>query len=526
MILIVDDKQENIFSLKKILELNAFEVDTALSGEEALKKILKNDYTLIILDVQMPGMDGFEVAEAISGLNKTKNLPILFLSAVNTHKKFVAKGFESGGIDYLTKPFDPDILILKVKTFYRLYQQSRQLVEAHANLQEEVEIRKKTEKSLLETVEQLHSTLESIPQIAFTAKPEGSIEFVNQHWYQYAVDNKTFPVTPKGQKPVMDIWQECIPLQQPCTCEVQIKEKASDNYNYFLLRIIPVFVQQKLIKWVGTFTNIHEQKLLNEFLEEKVSERTHELVEANKNLEASNNDLLQFASVASHDLKEPLRKIMIFSDLITEKYNTDESLKGHLNKINQSSRRMDMLIEDILSFSKLSSPAPFEYDDLNLVLKEVLADLELTISQKQASIKYSQLPCIDMLPGLMRQLFQNLLTNALKFVEAGVEPIIEICSELTNELSISSPPGPQGMFCRITFSDNGIGFEQEFAEKIFSMFQRLNPKELYEGTGIGLTIVKKIVEKHNGIISARSKLNEGSHFTIVLPIKQTTKQAN
>jgi CheY-like chemotaxis protein len=439
MILIVDDKQENIFSLKKILELNAFEVDTALSGEEALKKILKNDYYLIILDVQMPGMDGFEVAEAISGLNKTRNLPILFLSAVNTHKKFVTKGFESGGIDYLTKPFDPDILLLKVKNFYRLYQQSRQLAEAHAKLQDEVEIRKKTEKSLLETVEQLHSTLESIPQIAFTAKPEGSIEFVNQHWYHYATDNRTFPDTPPGQKAVMDIWQECIPTQRPCTSEVQIKQKGSDMYNYFLLRIIPVFVQQKLIKWVGTFTNIHEQKLLNEFLEEKVAERTHELVEANKHLEVSNNDLLQFASVASHDLKEPLRKIMIFSNLINEKYEADEGLKNHLNKIHQSSRRMDMLIEDILSFSKLSTPATFEYSDLNPVLKEVLADLELTIAEKQATIKYAQLPCIDMLPGLMRQLFQNLLTNALKFVEQGIKPNIEICSELTNELSYESP---------------------------------------------------------------------------------------
>ena len=121
MILIVDDKRENILSLKKILEINDFKVDTASSGEEALLKILKNAYFLIILDVQMPGMDGFEVAEAISGTSKTKDIPIIFLSAVNTEKKFITKGYASGAIDYITKPFDPDILILKVKTFYRLY---------------------------------------------------------------------------------------------------------------------------------------------------------------------------------------------------------------------------------------------------------------------------------------------------------------------------------------------------------------------------------------------------------------------
>src|SRR3954453_11711288 len=116
MILIVDDQKENIFSLKSILEIHKFMVDTAASGEEALKKILKNTYSLIILDVQMPGMDGFEVAEAISGFSKSRDIPIIFLSAVNTDKKFITKGYASGGIDYITKPFDPDILILKVKT--------------------------------------------------------------------------------------------------------------------------------------------------------------------------------------------------------------------------------------------------------------------------------------------------------------------------------------------------------------------------------------------------------------------------
>jgi signal transduction histidine kinase len=145
MILIVDDTPENIYSLKKILELNAFPVDTALSGEEALKKILKNSYFLIILDVQMPGMDGFEVAETISGYSKTKDIPIIFLSAVNTDKKFVTKGYASGGLDYVTKPFDPDILLLKVKTFYRLYQQNQELTKIQSALLTEIESRKAAE---------------------------------------------------------------------------------------------------------------------------------------------------------------------------------------------------------------------------------------------------------------------------------------------------------------------------------------------------------------------------------------------
>ena len=147
MILIVDDKSENIIALKRILEQHQFNVDTALSGEEALKKVLKNSYHLIILDVQMPGLDGFEVAESISGYSKTKDIPIIFLSAVNVNKQFISKGYASGGRDYLVKPFDPDVLILKIKTFIKLYEQTRELQEMQKVLVEEIEFRKQAERT-------------------------------------------------------------------------------------------------------------------------------------------------------------------------------------------------------------------------------------------------------------------------------------------------------------------------------------------------------------------------------------------
>lgn len=146
MILIVDDTPENLISLKKVLEKNNFEVDTASSGEEALKKVLKNEYVLIILDVQMPGMDGFEVAEAISGYSKARETAIIFLSAANTENKFITKGYSSGGLDYITKPVDMDILLLKVKTFYRIYEQSRKLIEIQKALLDEIEFRKQAER--------------------------------------------------------------------------------------------------------------------------------------------------------------------------------------------------------------------------------------------------------------------------------------------------------------------------------------------------------------------------------------------
>jgi len=145
MILIVDDTPENLISLKKVLEKHDFEVDTASSGEEALRKVLRNEYVLIILDVQMPGMDGFEVAEAISGYSKAKETAIIFLSAANTETRFITKGYSSGGLDYITKPVDMSVLLLKVKTFYRIYEQSRKLIEIQTALLEEIEFRKQAE---------------------------------------------------------------------------------------------------------------------------------------------------------------------------------------------------------------------------------------------------------------------------------------------------------------------------------------------------------------------------------------------
>ena len=179
-----------------------------------------------------------------------------------------------------------------------------------------------------------------------------------------------------------------------------------------------------------------------------------------------------------------------------------------------------MLIEDLLHYSKLSSPSVFEFRDLNSIVTEVLSDLELTMTEKQVKVNRKELPHMDVYPGLIRQLFQNLLSNAFKFSRPGVRPEIQISGEFTSELSFETPAVDEGRFCRLTISDNGIGFNPQYAEKIFSMFQRLHSKEVYEGTGIGLTIVKKIVEKHNGIIRAQSEDDQGAAFIMVFPVKQ------
>lgn len=410
MILIVDDKHENLFSLKSLLQLYAYEVDTASSGEEALKKILKNDYAVLILDVQMPGMDGFEVAEAVTGLNKTKDIPIIFLSAVNIDKRFITKGYQSGGVDYITKPFDNDLLLLKVKSFYRLYEQKRDLKLFQEKLKQEIEARKKSQQE---------------------------VEHVNL------------------------------------------------------------------------------------LLEQKVEERTKDLVRSNKDLAARNEELAQYAYLASHDLQEPLRKIIIFSKMIDDKYlaNSPEA-KDKMAKVIASSERMRNLINDFLSYSKLSAASHFSPVDLNEIIKEALSDLELMIEEKQAEIKLECLPSIEAVPGQVRQVFQNLLSNAIKFARKDSNPNIRIWSELVAERSLDAPADAKGNYVRINISDNGIGLDESYFEKIFVIFQRLHGVGEYEGTGIGLAIVKKIVERHNGLIGVKSKEGAGATFTILLPVKQ------
>ena len=513
MILIVDDKAENIFSLKRTLEFNGFEVDTADSGEEALKKILKNSYSLIILDVQMPGMDGFEVAEALSGYSKAADIPIIFLSAVNTDKKFITKGYTSGGVDYIVKPVDPDIFILKVKTLNRLYEQNRELNRVRLYLLEEVEVRKQAEKTLVKTMKEHRSILESIPQIAFTLTPDGEIEFVNEHWYIYSDDAGRMPQFHDEDHKASEGFMKALETGSVFVAEVRIRNKYSGAFRYHLLKMIPVKQGIVVVKWVGTFTDIQEQKAANENLEIKVRERTEELLKKNRQLETSNHELQQFASVASHDLKEPLRKIQVFSSIVRDRFlnNTPASFH-HLDRVIEASQKMSELINDLLDYSRLSMNALYKDTDLTELVAEVVNNLEFSITEKNASVTVGEMPTIAVIPGQIRQVFQNLISNSLKFSRKDVHPVISISSECTDNL-------PDDI-CTLIVQDNGIGFDEKYLDKIFTIFQRLNAKEDYEGTGIGLAIVKKIVEKHSGTITARSIQGQGAKFIITLPVRQ------
>lgn len=524
MILIVDDKKENILPLKKILELNKFDVDFAESGEEALRKLLKQTYSLVILDVQMPGMDGYEVASLVSGHSKSKDTPIIFLSAVNKEKTFVTKGYESGGIDYITKPVDPDILLLKVKTFHKLYEQKRELKITHDLLSKEIEARKHAQENLAIQMKELNSVLKALPQIAFTIARDGEIVYVNEQWYDYS-ENKTFPQTHPEDQAVCEAWNIHFSKGMEFNSEIRLKHPSTNIYRYFLMKIIPVIVNDIALKWVGTLTDIETQKQnelqkqqLNELLELKIRERTKELLEKNEELEFSNHELQQFAWVVSHDLREPLRKIQTFNKIVKDRFlNNNQEAVMYLDKSINSAARMSQLIVDLLNYSRLSADSEFITTDLNILVNEALSDIEHLIESSKAILVNHNLGIIKCIPSQIRQVFQNIIVNAIEFAKKEVLPIIEINAVLIAKKEVEAEEDMEGKFCRITIRDNGIGFNEIYLDKIFTIFQSLN-RSGNDGTGVGLAIVKKIIEKHNGLITAKSKEGEGSSFIIVLPV--------
>jgi len=266
-------------------------------------------------------------------------------------------------------------------------------------------------------------------------------------------------------------------------------------------------------------------KLFSEELEKQVAERTFSLHEANIELQHSNENLEQFAYIASHDLQEPLRKIRTFSTLLQDRFSADlpEAAKELLSKINNSSERMSTLIKEVLNFSKiLHGDTEFEASDLNVILNRIINDFEVLISEKKAVIHCGRLPVVEVIPMQINQLFYNLMSNSLKFSKKDTAPVITITSKMlaADELKAHKGLNPRLSYCEICFKDNGIGFEQQFSDQIFLIFHRLNSRDQFLGTGIGLALCKKIVINHHGEINGFSNEKEGALFQIILPLNQ------
>ncbi len=284
-------------------------------------------------------------------------------------------------------------------------------------------------------------------------------------------------------------------------------------------RSIPVYISltslEPQLTTVGMIiTDLSEKKKNEQLLRDK-----------NLELERLNKSLEQFASIASHDLQEPLRKIKTFTSLLIQRFDDDlpDKAKELANKIWSSSERMSLLIKDVLNFSRIVGSANmFIKTDLNQILNNILEDFDMLVLERGASIRVEYLPCIEAIPVQINQLFYNLVGNALKFSNEGRPPVITISSRtlLPEEAAKHAGLNRQLSYTEISFKDNGIGFEQQFAELIFAIFERLNNQHQYSGTGIGLALCRKIAEQHQGRIHAKAEESIGATFYVLLPLKQ------
>lgn len=402
-ILIVDDKKENLLSLQVILADGGYQFVEATSGKDALRILLKSqDFAIILMDVQMPLMDGFETAEMIRQSEKLKHVPIIFLTANMNTNEYIFKGYQSGAVDYMIKPLSPEILKAKVMVFTELFRKNQ-------------ELRKKEEET------------HALNEMILKANKELAS--------QYAAI-----------------------------------EKHADE------------------------------------------------------LKKKNMELDAFTYISSHDLQEPLRKIQTFSNLIlsNEYANLSEDGKTKFDRILYSCNRMRELINSLLTFSRATLvDRKYEIVDLNSVIKDVKEALQENLNEKGASIITDFHDTVKVIPFQFVQLMENLINNAIKFARTETPLKITIRSRLikASDLQIENLPTDVN-YCHISFSDNGIGFEPQHSEKIFGVFQKLHGRDVYEGTGIGLAIVKKIVENHNGYIDAVSEPLQGATFNIYIPYEQ------
>jgi len=400
-------------SIESVLEPDGYRFVKATSGRQVLKHLLTDfDFALILMDVQMPNLNGFETAALIYERERLRHIPIIFITANNYGEENLFKGYRAGAVDYIYKPVNPELLRVKVGVFVDLYRKNQRLIQQ-----------------------------------------EQKLVAINRN------------------------------------LELEIGERKAS--------------------------------------EEKVTELNKQLLENISRLETANKDLDLFAFMASHDLQAPLRKIRMFSDRLLASTENTFSKEGklYLSRIQEVSKRMQDLINDILRFSKISvEKQSFEEVDLNNVIGEVLSEMEGAIREKNAQVELDRLPVLPASTVLMGPLFSNLISNALKYSRKNETPRVRIRYEEGPVQSSANGREQEVRYGRIYIEDNGIGFDQKYAEQIFDMFRRLHSNAEYEGTGIGLALCKKIVEMHNGFISALGKPGEGAVFIISLPLSVPQKE--
>lgn len=437
------------------------------------------------------------------------------------------EAFETGVLHYETRVMRDDGSIgwieAKGRIFYDAFGKPEKLIGTSRDITDE----KLYQERLEESEKRFKSVADTAPVMIWLTDLDKKAVFLNKSWSDFTGisieeglgNGWTKVVHPSDIAATSAAFSSAYETRTNYNKELRIRFK-NGKYRWVQDHAVPRYDSEgTFIGFIGTSVDIEEQRNAKTILENKVEERTADLVDANEQLLKTNHELEQFAYVSSHDLQEPLRKIMTFSEMLSSAIDLEGKPKEYVEKINASAQRMSNLIKDLLNYSRLSkSDDRFVKTDLNEVLKNVKNDFEILVMQKNAVIKNMELPVIRAIPVQINQLFYNLVNNSLKFSER--EPLIEITSEPVTEEEQKNIPGlrPEDSYIHLIFKDNGIGFSQEHADQIFVIFQRLNDKQRYSGTGIGLAICKKIVENHHGYISASGEPGKGARFDIYLPV--------
>jgi PAS domain S-box-containing protein len=503
-VLIVDDQESNLRALQELLEDLDMDIVTARSGEQALSCLLDRDFAVILLDVRMPVMDGFETAAMIRKRRRSRHIPIIFVTAVDDDVEHMVKGYSVGAVDYIMKPLNGDILRSKVKVFVELYQKGRELgdktaelTEKNLALEKEIRKRERVERILAKSRDFYLALFDEFPTLIWRSDEDGRVSYFNRSWLTFV--GRTLEqekqagwealIHPEERDACVAKYRAAFLSREPFETEYRMRRKDGE-YRWMLNHGRPYRnLDGSFAGFIGACYDITLRK--------KSEEETRS---ANAELEA-------FSYTVSHDLRAPLRSMSGFCQILIEDYGTkspDRAWREYVERISQAAKQMDTLIRDLLAFSRLArDKVDLMPIDLGPLLREVISEMRLEGSPARV---VGSGPSVLGNKVLLSQVFSNLISNALKFMAPGTTP----------EVQVKAVEGPDG-WVRTWVEDNGIGIASEYHEKIFQVFERLNDASAYPGTGIGLAIVRRAVGRMGGRVGVESEEGKGSRFWVDLP---------
>jgi PAS domain S-box-containing protein len=475
-ILLVDDRRENLLALEGILKSLDQNLVQAMSGAQALKYLLRNDVAVILLDVEMPEMDGFQTATLIREREKTRHTPIIFLTAISKSDVHVSQGYSLGGVDYIFKPFAPDVLKSKVAAFVEMFKQRQDAQRQSALL--------KSERDFVSAV------LDTVASFVLVLDSEGRILRVNRAW-EGMTGFKSADVKGSYLWDYVEDGEQTKQFLKAARANAECEE-------YWLTK----GKARRRVSWCATALG-NDVRGVSHFV---VTGR--DITELRQRTE----ELEGFTYSVSHDMRAPVRAIDGFTRILIEEYSSslDEEGRRLLAIVRQNTEKMGELIDGLLALSRLGREKIIFTDiDMNQLAASAFEEQKAAGGpQRNIEFKLGPLPAAHGDKRLITQVFQNLLSNAIKFTRRTNAPVIAVGYE--------KGTGEDVYFVR----DNGVGFDMQHAQKLFGTFQRLHAANEFEGSGIGLATVQRIIARHGGRVWAEAKPNDGATFYFALPVRE------